>query len=297
MKRTNGERAPDLSDHLRDSLKKLWRRYRKRLKRCRKEFSEEAVHQLRIETRRLLAKLDLLAALLPRARVNKARRLLKERLDAFDPLRDTQVKLLATEKLLKRFPEARPFRETLQRRERRLARDVSRRLRRCGTRKIAKAVTRMDKQIRRVLNGSAATRQEIVATVNAAFGQVVARKQAIDGADTTTIHATRVAFKKFRYMLESLQPVLPLATDRRLETMQRYQSSMGDIQDSEVLLAGVKGFVQKRHPEKSLKRLQAALVRRRILLIRRYLRSADELFSFWPLTGESKNANATKPEL
>ena len=49
-----------LARHLAELLHRVGRRYRKRLARCQKHFSEEAVHELRVETRRALALLDLL---------------------------------------------------------------------------------------------------------------------------------------------------------------------------------------------------------------------------------------------
>jgi len=63
--------------HLGDSLQVQWRRYRKRLKRCQERFSEEAVHASRVETRRLLATVELLRAFIPEDDLKKARRALK----------------------------------------------------------------------------------------------------------------------------------------------------------------------------------------------------------------------------
>ena len=63
-----------------DSVKRLalspktqWKRYRKRLKRCQEEFSEEAVHHSRVETRRLLSTVELLATFIRDRRLKKAR--------------------------------------------------------------------------------------------------------------------------------------------------------------------------------------------------------------------------------
>ena len=51
--------------------------------------------------------------------------------------------------------------------------------------------------------------------------------------NTKTIHQMRVAFKRFRYMSELLQTMLPRLTKKHLRRMQEYQSMMGDIQDME----------------------------------------------------------------
>ena len=89
----------DTLRHLEKSLKKQWKRYRKRLKRCQKEFSEKAVHDSRVQTRRLLATVELSGAFIPQSRLQSARRALKRHLDTFKELRDTQVQLVYVGKM------------------------------------------------------------------------------------------------------------------------------------------------------------------------------------------------------
>ena len=54
-----------------DSLNTRWDKYKAELKTCRSEFSEEAVHDFRVATRRLLASLDLLRAVMRDAKIKK----------------------------------------------------------------------------------------------------------------------------------------------------------------------------------------------------------------------------------
>jgi len=95
------------------ALESQWRRYRKRLRQCQRRFSQEAVHDSRVETRRLLATVELLCAFIPERELKKARRALKKHLDAFDRLRDTQVQLTYVGHLLHEFPAARGFHDWL----------------------------------------------------------------------------------------------------------------------------------------------------------------------------------------
>src|SRR5439155_3772118 len=118
------ELQPGTLRHLEKELKKQWKRYRKKLKRCQERFSEKAVHASRVETRRLLAAVELLASFLPARRVEAVRRALKQHLDVFDALRDTQVQLLAIGKMRRAFPAARPFYDYLLERESLLARQT-----------------------------------------------------------------------------------------------------------------------------------------------------------------------------
>ena len=62
--------AAEIYEFLAESLKMRWKRYRKRLKQCQRKFSEGAVHDSRIETRRLLSLIDMLRVFLPEAGLN-----------------------------------------------------------------------------------------------------------------------------------------------------------------------------------------------------------------------------------
>src|SRR5260221_8758584 len=86
---------------LSESLQARWKRYRKRLRQCQRKFSEEAVHDSRIETRRLLSLMELLGWFLGGDHLKKARRILKHHLNTFDELRDTQVQLIFVGRMLR----------------------------------------------------------------------------------------------------------------------------------------------------------------------------------------------------
>src|SRR5258708_2576008 len=94
-----GSSNRDTLRYLEASLKALWKRYRKDLERCQDKFSEKAVHDSRVATRRLLSLVELLRPFLAQGRLNKVRRALKRHLDTFSDLRDTQVQLLSLAKL------------------------------------------------------------------------------------------------------------------------------------------------------------------------------------------------------
>src|SRR5205085_4926439 len=108
--------------HLAGSLKTQWKRYRKELRRCQHNFSEKAVHDSRVETRRLLAVTALFSGFLPQRRVEKIERALKQHLDTFDDLRDTHIQLKSVKKMRRQFTVARKFYAYLAKREDRFAR-------------------------------------------------------------------------------------------------------------------------------------------------------------------------------
>ena len=72
--------------------------------------------------------------------------------------------------------------------------------------------------------------------VDEAFLITQQRLGRVDASDPATIHGVRLAFKKFRYMVEMLYPVLADFPKEHLKNMKNYQGAMGRIQDIEVLL-------------------------------------------------------------
>src|ERR1035441_784058 len=123
------------------ALDSRWQSYRKQLRQCQEKFSEEAVHELRVATRRLLAQLTLLGCVTPSATLEKARRILKSRLAALGDLRDTQVQRLFIEQKVPSFPELVLLRGWFQRRERRLAKSAVNTVNRFKTRKLERWIS------------------------------------------------------------------------------------------------------------------------------------------------------------
>jgi len=276
---------------LRDRLRAMRRGYRKRLARCQVEFSETSVHDLRIETRRLLAMLDLLGALHFGDSLRKTRKIFKKRLDAFDELRDTQVQLLLLKPLWRDVPGAREFDLVLRRREQRLIGELRKEIKRLKPLRLERRLKALERDWRELAaaESPARTRALAAAALRETFEAVAALHQRVRRSRTGTIHRLRVAFKRYRYMSELLQPLFPRLTARRLCRMQAYQGLMGDIQDIEVLIAAVKQAVQLALlPARDARALLAALKGRRAAVIDKFMAAANRLFEFQPGPADQK---------
>jgi CHAD domain-containing protein len=267
------------------SLKIQWKRYRKKLKRCQKKFSEEAVHDSRVEARRLVSLLGLLSPFMAGGRARKAERMLKRHLDTINDLHDTQVQALAVGKMLRGFRAASAFHVYLLERERRLTGSTRKHIKRVKTRRLGKLIGGCLAEVELQRKGIApeAAIALIIRAVHRAFVRTEQLKRRIDPRDAKTIHCTRVAFKRFRYMMEELAKYLPGANEKLLERMHRYQTMMGGIQDAEVLLRGLDKYLRKHTLEQARMRpFHRVLSRRRLELIRAYLPAAGQLSEFWP---------------
>jgi len=281
--KANTEIQAALASHLAKSVHDARRGYRKRLKQCQKKFSRKAVHDLRVETRRLLAMLEFLEALHFKDSPEKTAKMLKKRLDALDNLRDTQVQLSLLKPLWTDFPEARPLKKSLQRCERRLIKRGPRKLK--GRNGLAKRLKDLEKELcgSGLALPTSATDDPGLAALRNCFQRAVALRRRIRRNNPATIHKMRVAFKRFRYLSELLQPLLPQITPEQLRRMRKYQGLAGDIQDLEVLLARLKCLVdEKKLSEPAVKRLRLELQARKKRALDFFMNRMDELFQFQP---------------
>jgi CHAD domain-containing protein len=276
---------PGLHGFLLRSLKGQWRDYRKGFKRCQKKLSEKSVHRFRVESRRLLSTIGILEAVTPGQSLKAARRALKKRLRMFAPLRDVHVQLMAVEELERIHPELAVFRRTLTKRERRLIKHIRKKFKRTGLRKVARRVTGILGDLHSLLDDQGLEKMNLRAVgeeLGEAYRMVEARLRAVDPSVPATIHRTRVAFKKFRYMTEALRPLLSGVSDPMMERMQDYQRRMGDVQDVVVLRGSLEKFFRKRKQRPDGGIIRAKLGRRRAARIASFMKGADELHGFAP---------------
>jgi CHAD domain-containing protein len=273
------------------ALRQQWRRYRKALKRCQKHFSEKTVHESRVESRRLLVQFELLAIFGPARLSKRARRALEWHRNLFDALRDTQVQLSLLKRHQRAFPETKALRDALRRREKRCRKQAARRILQIKTGRLKKLVTAILRQMetaRRDPERQVRERKAILRAVDMAFARLMDRRRHMDPGHVATIHRTRVAFKKFRYMVEALQPLFREISPARLRSMQSFQSLLGRLQDTDVFLARIDKFTRKdRNRAQPLAQFRHWLLGRRTKQIQHSLDRADVILKFWPLRDDA----------
>jgi CHAD domain-containing protein len=217
-----------------DALDQRWKNYRAELKRCRAEFSNEAVHDLRGAARRMLAVIRLLNSISPRPRLQKLNRAFKDQLDEFNDLRDTQVILAEISETLQELPQLQEFQGYLQGVEKSLLKTLRKKLKVIDLFDVSKRVRRMRESLKTESNDDLGS--QILQAVDDAFLITKQRQNWINPAQAATIHRVRIAFKSFRYMVEIIHPLLQNFPSENLEHMHDYQALMGEIQDVEVIM-------------------------------------------------------------
>ena len=264
-------RTPATSDRDADACareaEQLWSDHRRRLRQTRRRPDAARVHALRIGTRRLLARLELVRQLAPPAGLPRARRRLKRLLRATGAARDARVQLRLFERLTPgdTNPGCRKFHRRLRRRDRRLTRELAKALR---THESGWHGLKSRRLFRPLAEAGAALPAARTRALRLAAGRILERQPAARTGDVRDRHRLRVALKKFRYLAETL-PGPPAGLAR----LQRIQASLGDLHDFDLLLARLGQFAA-RHPATArwLETRRAQLQRRGQALLRRQRR-------------------------
>ena len=274
----NTDSTFDVNRFLIEALEERWKNYRAELKRCRAEFSNEAVHDLRSAARRMVAFIRLLNSISPRPRLQKLRRAFKDQLDEFDDLRDTQVILAEISETLQELPQLEPFQDHLQGIEKKLLKTLRKKLKVIDLFEVSKRIRGMRESLKTEPDPELVL--QVFQTVDEAFLVTKRRLTWVNPAQATTIHRVRLAFKTLRYMIEIVHPLLPAFPAQNLKQMHEYQSLMGEIQDVEVIMQAladapvhalsfdpdpVRRYYERRHAE----------------AISAYLACMDQLDTFW----------------
>ena len=271
----------DAKDLLLDSFDRSATAYRETLQQARDTFSRKAVHDLRTSLRRLLSTLDVIAFFTSARRIEKLSPPLKEQLDSFSDLRDIQVMLDRVSADLERFPSLGSFQATLKKQKKRRQRSNEKHMEQVQAGKIGKQLQKIQKDVEDLSQDD--VQDKFPQPVDEAYLTVVHRYGDIDPARLASIHQLRVAFKKFRYMVETIYPCLPAFPEAQLERMHEFQTQMGDIHDLQVLLETLNKRMDGRHAEdlSAARRFYEESLAERVS---EFMANKDVLLSFWRAT-------------
>ncbi|HEX9191411.1 MAG TPA: CHAD domain-containing protein [Candidatus Deferrimicrobiaceae bacterium] len=203
--------------------------------------SDEAIHDLRVAIRRLLAWIAVREALLaPDLGLRKARSSLKSLMVPLGKLRDAHVK---RDWILKTVPEGdgTSYLYAVQ-----VASDVLR----WEARVRKRLGDRSTRQLRVPLpreTGGPGSRLEAAILAPDHLGRLERevskhREAALDPAHPEALHRMRLAFKKYRYAAEVVLPLFPKATEETSARLHAFQTLLGTIHDFDVILAEAHAF-------------------------------------------------------
>jgi phosphohistidine phosphatase len=287
--RRRGTRSSDVLNFISETLDREWNGYLKRLREFRRKASVKNVHDLRVSIRRLMTCVELTERFNPDNAVWRARIILKGQLSELSELRDAHVEMVALRGYLKQLPEIKQFYDDLRDRESDYlsaakkmpsnTKFIENAINRAKVRLAARSATLTVSDANKIINDA----------VDRSFESVNGKLEFATIADYSTIHRVRLAFKPFRYLLEMLQPLIPIE-QKQLRTGQSLARMMGKIQDVEVLMKDLVEFKWKKdNARRAVTEIWLDLERRKTDVAHRFLRSIPKFGSIWkPIIYESR---------
>jgi phosphohistidine phosphatase len=266
-----------------DTLEREWNGYSKRLQEFQQKASVKNVHDLRVSIKRLMTSMELIEQFNPDNAVRRARITLKDQLSELSDLRDVHVEMVTIHGYLKQLPEIKQFHNGLRERERGYLNAVKKMASASDVRFIENAVNRAKVRLgarRATINVSDASKI-INDVLDRSFDNVTKKLEYATIADYSTIHSVRLAFKPFRYLLEMLQPLIPVE-HKQLGIAHSLARMMGQIQDLEVLTKDLVEFKwKKKNAQQAVDEIWLDLERRKTDAAQRFLRAIPKLGTIW----------------
>jgi CHAD domain-containing protein len=216
--------------------------FREQLKRASADPTEdEAIHDLRVAIRRVLAWISVRNALLgPDMRLREARSPLKTLMNPLGKLRDAHVKRDWIRNVVPEGDEP-SYLYAVQ-----VASDVLRWESRVRKRLGARSTRRLRVPLPRGTGGPGSRLEAAILAPDllVRLEREVSkhREAALDPAHPEALHRMRLAFKKYRYAAEVLLPLFPKATEETAKRLHAFQTLLGTIHDFDVILAEARAF-------------------------------------------------------
>lgn len=268
------------------TLEQRWQKYLSYLKACMEDPNSESIHELRVSARRLFAVFELLRTIQPSPELQTLQRELKNQLNDLDKISDVQMMAAEIEKILGEYPMAQPFFHHLRKREKSLRRKALKHLHSLDDRKLEKQIHLVEKVQAGNWNSEEGLHALALRALDRAFRLTLERYRLIDTDHTETIHRVRIAFRKFRYIIEIVYPALPGYPDTLLREMRLYQRKMGTIQDLETLLRSLEKYAHKHKKFDGAEVIQHYRQQHRQAVLD-FQAQMDNLYRFWRHTKTS----------
>jgi len=222
--------------------------FKLKFKECKIKFSEESVHDFRVSMRRFMALLDLLNKLFPSIYFTQIRKILKNQLKVFNPLRDTQVQILKLRSTIYTHPSLFTYYTSLLHDEQIHINNVKEFIVDLSIEDIEGLIFFIRLDIKNRLRNCELNFQSLTESAKNSFTNLLEKKALLDLNNLDTVHKLRIAFKKYRYIIENLFPYIQYPKDS-LKKMKQIQNILGDIQDNRVFFAQLTIFVSETSQE------------------------------------------------
>jgi CHAD domain-containing protein len=260
------------------SLDQPWTEFSKAWKKTRRKASEKAIHDLRVNARRLIENLELARALSKENDFSNLKRRFKKFLKGMGTLRDLQVQL-ENAAHLQRSQAIVAFTKRLERLERQEIENIQSELKNNKRQRLADALDHVRSQFRHSPREDR-TRIAIKRILNIRHNEFMKAKRRFHRSEQHSedaLHEMRIALKKLRYAMEAAQPILSESEKGRIDSMRAFQKLMGDSRDLEILRSTLEQWARKKGKKLAVIPALQDLEEKRKGLLKKLFESSQDL--------------------
>ncbi len=236
-----------IQENLLERLALLQKNYEANLGKTKEIFDDEAIHDLRVCIRRLLAFVRFIDCFCESETNLILRTRLKKNIKLFNKLRDIQVQIDYLINFIKKFPETLDFLVSLKKQEKKQIKKL-RKILITNEFDLGGDLFFYRLELRNLKCFNSISYDRVFELAKATYVETESAISNIIENDFSTYHRTRLAFKRFRYTIETVQNIL-LISNERLKELQNIQTILGEIQDYTVMLGMFSEFLKKEGKE------------------------------------------------
>lgn len=218
--------------------------FRKNFDKVEESFDEDAIHDLRVCCRRIIAFHNFLSRLELLTTDTNLVTQLKHLLKSLNKIRDFQVQKYYVIENISKFPILLDFLVFLKKKEEKQINKLRQNFKGNLYRGLFGLIFFYRISIKNKLNPISLSLETINEISKNVLKQVLDERSKIEPKNYSTYHRTRIAVKKFRYTMEIVQPIYGFQQEE-LKNLQKVQTILGNIQDYSVLLNLLISFIEK----------------------------------------------------
>lgn len=209
---------------------------------CKLKFSEASVHDYRVSMRRLMAMIDLLYMVFPRKYFLQAKKILKKQMKVFNPLRDNQVQIVNLRKLIYTYPTLFSYYVKQLHDEQFYINEAKASLEELSIDELDGLMFFIKIDLKEIVRKEQTGFEPFFEAAGRSFRNLVEIGNLTDKNSLDSVHKLRIAFKKYRYVIETLAPYILYPKDA-IKKLKQIQNLLGEIQDNRVFLSELTTFI------------------------------------------------------
>lgn len=219
--------------------------YQNRLKNIIEEYSEANVHGFRVSSRRFISALNMVYHFFPSPYIKRISKSAKKHLKRLSRLRDIQVMSMSAMKLKIQFPIIFEFISYLGQMEYEQIKSNKEYFSNIQFWEINDDFFHLIRSLKYELKEYQPTFDDLKTYILQEYFLLLEQKKLVNIEITETIHKLRLKNKKFRYLIETTQPIFKNAK-KITKILSTQQNKMGAIQDVSVFLKEIQSYLLER---------------------------------------------------